>query len=448
MRVLAVLALIAALFCVFANAFFVAAEFALARIRPTEVEALARAGDRHAEHIVGINRKLDAYLTAAQLGVTLASLGLGWLGEPALAHLIEPPLVSVGLTPAAVHGVALAAAFALISFLHITVGEQVPKLMAIIKPMTVARLTSRPMTAFLYLMYPALYPVNAFSNYLLRRAGLQTADAIHVGLSAEEIRLIVRASFKDENRDGTKRDLLERVLMATDRPVRALMVPRVDMVTLSLTADIDHWLDTIRQSGFSRYPVSENGDPDKIVGYIYAKDLLLSAAPPKRGLRGLKRDLLFVPESSTVGDLLARFRLTRIPIAVVVDEYGGTSGLVTVKDLVDELVGDLQDELGADEQQLVEKEDGLFITDGSLPITDLPLDGFGEQADCSCDTLGGYIISQLGRLARPGDHVRVGEFEATVEDVRSRRIGRVVLRKSKQSEPPPSPNGGENENPG
>jgi CBS domain containing-hemolysin-like protein len=349
------LALIAALLCVFANAFFVAAEFALARVRPTELEALARAGDRNAEHTLQVTRRLDAYLTAAQLGITLASLGLGWLGEPALARLIEEPLVSVGFSYAAVHGSALAVAFAVISFLHIVVGEQVPKLMAIV---TVARLTSRTMTVFLYLMYPALYPVNAFSNYLLRRAGLQAVDAARVGLSAEEIRLIVRESFKDENKDGTKRDLLERVLLATDRPVRAIMVPRVDLVTLSLTADLDRWLDTIRKSGFSRYPVSENGDPDKIVGYVYAKDLLLSPTPPKRGLRGLKRDLLFVPESSTVGDVLTRFRSTRIPIAVVVDEYGGTSGLVTVKDLVDELVGDLRDELGADEQQIVEKEDG------------------------------------------------------------------------------------------
>jgi CBS domain containing-hemolysin-like protein len=443
-----VLALIAALLCVVANAFFVAAEFALARVRPTEVEALARTGDRQAGRTLQISRQLDTYLTATQLGITLASLGLGWLGEPALAHLIETPLVSAGFSQAAVHGAALVIAFAIISMLHIVVGELVPKSLAIMQPLTVARLTSRPMTAFFYLMYPVIYPLNAFSLYLLRRAGLQPGEQISGGLSAEEIRLIVRESFKDEAKDGTKRDLLERVLMATDRPVRALMVPRVDMVTLSLTADIDRWLDTIRQSGFSRYPVSENGDPDKIVGYIYAKDLLLSAAPPKRGLRSLKRDLLFVPESSTVGDLLARFRLTRIPIAVVVDEYGGTSGLVTVKDLVDELVGDLRDELGTDEQQLVERDDGLLVADGSLPITDLPLEGFGEQADCSCDTLGGYIISQLGRLARPGDHVRVGEFEATVEDVRSRRIGRVVLRRSKQSEPPPSPNGGENENPG
>ncbi len=438
------LALIAALLCVFANAFFVAAEFALARVRPTEVEAQARTGDKQAVRTLRISRQLDSYLTATQLGITLASLGLGWLGEPALAHLIEGPLVSAGLSQAAVHGVALAMAFAIISILHIVVGELVPKSLAIMQPLAVSRWTSRPMIAFYYFMLPIIYPLNAFSLYLLRRAGLQPGEQAEGALSAEEIRLIVRESFKDENKEGTKRELLERVLMATDRPVRAIMIPRVDMVALSLTADIDHWLDTIRKSGFSRYPVSENGDPDKIVGYIYAKDLLLSATPPKRGLRGLKRDLLFVPESSTVGDLLTRFRATRIPIAVVVDEYGGTSGLVTVKDLVDELVGDLLDELGTDERQVVEKEDGLLVADGSLPITDLPLDDPGATIDCSCDTLGGYIISELGRLARPGDHVRLGQFEVTVEDVRSRRIGRVVLRRSKQSLVPPADEGTEN----
>ena len=433
------LALTAAVLCVFANAFFVAAEFALARVRPTEVEAEARNGDRQAVRTLRISRQLDSYLTATQLGITLASLGLGWLGEPALAHLIEPPLLSVGLSSAAVHGVALATAFTIISILHIVVGELVPKSLAIMQPLTVSRWTSRPMIAFYFIMFPIIYPLNAFSLYLLRRAGLQPGERAEGALSAEEIRLIVRESFKDENKEGTKRELLERVLMVTDRPVRALMVPRVDMVTLSLAADIDLWMDTIRKSGFSRYPVSENGDPDKIVGYIYAKDLLLSTAQPKRGLRGMKRDLLFVPESSTVGDVLTRFRATRIPIAVVVDEYGGTSGLVTVKDLVDELVGDMFDELGAEERQVVEKEDGLLVVDGSLPITDLPFDNPGTLIDGSCDTLGGYIIAELGRLARPGDQVRLGEFEITVEDVRSRRIGRVVLRRSdKQSVVPPA----------
>ena len=439
------LALIAAIVCVFANAFFVAAEFALARVRPTEVEALAHTGDKQAVRTLRISRQLDSYLTATQLGITLASLGLGWLGEPALAHLIEAPLMSVGLSQATVHGVALAVSFGIISILHIVVGELVPKSLAIMQPLTVSRWTSRPMVAFYYAMFVVIYPLNAFSLYLLRRAGLQPGEQSEHELSAEEIRLIVRDSFKDENKQGTKRELLERVLLATDRPVRAIKIPRVDMVTLSLTADIDHWLDTIRKSGFSRYPVSENGDPDKIVGYIYAKDLLLSEAQPKRGLRVLKRDLLFVPESCTVGDVLTRFRATRIPVAVVVDEYGGTSGLVTVKDLVDELVGDLFDELGVDERQLVEREDGVLVADGSLPIADLPFQVPVASVNGSCDTLGGYIIAQLGRLARPGDHVRLGEFEVTVEDVRSRRISRVVLRRGNQSTFPPAEQRTENQ---
>jgi CBS domain containing-hemolysin-like protein len=431
-----VLALFLALLCVLANAFFVAAEFAIARVRPTALKAQAESGNAQAKRALHMLTQIDAYVTATQLGVTLASLGLGWIGEPALARYIEPPLTSIGMSLSAVHGVALAVAFVGISTLHIVVGELVPKYLAILRPATVTRFTVQPITVFYYVMYPVLYVLKGLSIALLRGFGLETSKGSELRLSAEELRLIVRASLKDEESQGTKRELIERVLNATDKQVRSVMVPRVDMVTLSLDKSLQDWFETIRKSGFSRYPMADGGNPDKIVGYLYAKDMLLAESDPEQGIRALKRDILFIPELCSIGDLLTKFRKTGIPIAIVVDEYGGTSGLVTVKDVVEELVGDLRDELGADDPRFEVRDDGAIVADGSLPIAETPLENVRSEIAHSEETIGGFIISKLGRLARPGDQIRLGEYEVIVEDVRRRRIGRVIFRRGTETLPP------------
>jgi CBS domain containing-hemolysin-like protein len=440
-----VFVLFIAFVCVLANGFFVAAEFALARVRPTALEILARSGDLKAGHALGVISRIDVYLTAAQLGITLASLAIGWLGEPALAQLMGPPLRSAGLSDDAIHWVALTAAFAIISLLHVVIGEQVPKFLAILRPVTVVRLVSPPLTLFYYAFYPILMALTAFSNYLLKSAGLGEQEERQYQLSAEEIRLIMRASFKDSAKDGTKLELLERALRASDRPVRTRMVPRLDMVTLSLNADLNEWLKTFRKSGYSRYPVSEDGDPDKIAGYVYAKDLLLAESQPKGGVRKIKRDVLFVPETRPVGDVLVQFQRTGIPLAIVVDEYGGTSGLVTVKDVVEEFVGDLRDELDSDRPRVETREDGSIVVDGSMLLSEIPLEGLDRNAEVAGNTVGGFIISKLGRLARPGDRVRLLEYEATVEDVRRRRIGRVMFKRWTPSSTPAGSNGSSDE---
>lgn len=434
------LALVAALLCVIANGFFVAAEFALARVRPTSLEAMARAGDREAERALSITANLDGYLTASQFGITLASLALGWLGEPALAGLIQPSLEAFGATPTVVHAVSLTFAFTIISLLHIVVGELVPKSLAIMKPAEVARATARPMIAFYVVMYPALFVLNRLSNWILHTAGLDTVSESHaIKLSPEELRLMVQTSFDAEGADGTKRELLERVLRATDRPVRAIMIPRVDMAILSLLDDFDTWMAEIRRSGYSRYPVSESRDPDRLTGYVYVKDILLAERRPRAGVSALKRDVLLVPEMTSVGDVLTRFQRSGIPLAIVIDEYGGTSGLVTVEDVVEELVGDIQDELDAEEPQLQVRDDGSLIVAGTLPVGDVPLDDLHFDEEHQGETIGALVLSELGRLARPGDRIRFGEYEATVEDVRRRRINRVVLKKQPATTFPPPP---------
>lgn len=430
------IALLLSLLCVAANAFFVAAEFALAKARPTALEALAKGGDSGAQRAYEISLRLDAYLSATQLGITLASLGLGWLGEPALAHLIESALVWAGLTEPSpdgeiapwIHGITVGVAFGIISVAHIVIGELVPKSLAIQYPERVSILSSRGLKLFFYVSYPALWVLNGSANLLLRALKLPAPQHAEGKLSLEELRLIIQASFSDRGLEATKRELLERVLRATDRPVRAVMVPRVDVEVLDLNDDFEACMNHVRRCGYSRYPVAEDGDPDKIAGYVYVKDLLMAQRRPRGSIGDLKRDILYVPESRTVGQLLNEFQRNKIPIALVVDEYGGTSGLVTLEDVLQEIVGDIQDELHLAEPRMSILEDGTVIADGSLPMGELALDGLDAPEIEGAETVGGYLVASLGRLAHPGDRVRLGRYEAVVEDVRERRVHRVAFR--------------------
>ncbi len=430
------IALLLSLLCVAANAFFVAAEFALAKVRPTALEALAKGGDSNAVRALEITQRLDAYLSATQLGITLASLGLGWLGEPALAHLIESGLVLLGIaersageTPAWIHGIAATVAFSIISVAHIVVGELVPKSLAIQRPEQISRLSSQPLKTFFVISYPALWVLNSASNLVLRALRLPAPQHAEGKLSLEELRLMIQASFSERGLEGTKRDLLERVLRATDRPIRAVMVPRVDVKLLSLSDDFETCMQQVRRTGFPRYPVAEDGDPDKIVGYVYVKDLLMASRHTRAAAIGeLKRDILYVPESRTVGQLLGELRANKIPIALVVDEYGGTSGLVTLEDVLEEIVGDIQDELHLAEPRMRITDDGVVVADGSLPMGELSVDGLDAPEIEGAETVGGYVLAALGRLAHPGDRIRLGRWEAVVEDVRERRVNRVAFR--------------------
>ncbi len=416
--------LVVAALCVLANGFFVAAEFGLVKVRVTQLESLAKRGESRADAALAILHKLDAYLSASQLGITLASLALGWVGEPALALLIAPVFGWLHVTnESLVHGVSFTVAFLTITMLHIVIGEQAPKLLAIQRAQSVVLWVARPMRWFYVLTWPFLYVLNELSNLVLRFVGVPAVHEVEGALSAEEIRLVV-ASGKLEER---KRVLMERVLQGTDRPVRAVMVPRVDMETVSLLDTPQQVVERLKVAGYSRVPVTEGRDPDKVVGYIYLKDLFLGDGVPRGGIKALRRDVLFVPESRTVGDVLEDMQRTHIPLAIVVDEYGGTSGLVTMEDILEEIVGELQDELDAELPKVDRKDDGTIVVDGLIPICDLEPYGVEVEPIEGHELLAGHITSKLGRLARPGDIVHIGAYDATVEDVRARRVTRVRL---------------------
>jgi CBS domain containing-hemolysin-like protein len=423
-----VLALFVAALCVLANGFFVAAEFALVKVRPTSLEQRAAAGDRRAVHALQGLANLENYLSAAQLGITLASLALGWVGEPAVAHLIEPYVAQLGLPPGFARALSLTVAFGTITLMHIVVGEQAPKYFAIQQSERVVLLCARLMQVFFFATYPFVRVLNSCSNWFLRLIGLESEQKHGLAASPEELRLIVQAAFRAGSLEGPQRDLLERVLRGSGRSVRAIMVPRVDMSVLSVEADLDTAEPRMRREGYSRYPLSEHNDPDRIVGYVYTKDVWTAARPLRGGLSALRRDILFVPEARTVAEVLEDFRTANTPIAIVVDEYGGTSGLVTLEDCVEEIVGDIRDETDDEPSRTVIRPDGSVVVDGSTTFADLEVEELRDLVEDRDRTVGALIIERLGRLPRPGDRVRIGEYEAVVEVVRRRRVGRVVFK--------------------
>ncbi len=430
------LALLLAIVCVIANGFFVAAEFALAKVRPSALEASAQKGDRRAEEGIHLTQHLDAYLSATQLGITLASLALGWLGEPAVATFVAPLLHWLALPESWIHPIALSISFGIITLLHIVIGELVPKSIAIRYPVKIVRWSARPLRLFHGFSLPILYVLNGLSNWLLERVGVPPAQESSSSLTADELRVMVQTALSETEGDVTKRVLIERVLRGIDRPVRSIMVPRVDMQLVRLDESFEDCLEKVRRFGFSRFPVAEDGNPDHVMGYIFVKDLLLAKPELRSQLRLLKRDILYVPESISVGELLREFRVTRIPMAIVVDEYGGTSGLITVEDAVEEVVGEIQDEHDAEEPKVTQREDGMVVVDGSYLLGDLELDNFEPPEGEEGETVGSYVLTQLGRLAHPGDCVRLGSYRMTVEDIRRRRVHRVSLKFVPPTSPP------------
>jgi CBS domain containing-hemolysin-like protein len=423
------LALALALLCVLANGFFVAAEFALAKVRPTALEAMANEGDGAAKRAFFITQRLDEYLSATQLGITLASLALGWLGEPAMEELLAPVFHWAGLTEATSEAVAVAVGFSIISALHIVIGELVPKSMAIQHPEAMAKRSAIFLRAFFLATYPALWVLNSTSTLTLKLLRLPAPDHAEGVLSLEELRLVIHRSFGEV--DHKKRELLERVLHATDRPVRTAMVPRVDMEIVSLRDDHEALLKKVQRFGYSRFPVSPDGEPDHITGYVYAKDLLM--IPRNRvaaSIESLRRDILIIPESTSIGDALDVLQHGAVPMALVVDEYGGTRGIVTLDDLVRELIGTVRDELRTSPHFEVEHaQDGSLVVHGGASIDALPLEGASIPPIDGADTVSRYVLAALGRLPTPGDILQLGGWEALVEDVRMRRVHRVRFRK-------------------
>ncbi|MFD1646925.1 hemolysin family protein [Haloarchaeobius litoreus] len=422
---------LAALFLVVLNGFFVASEFAFVRVRSTSVEQLAEEGLAGSAALEGVMENLDDYLAATQLGITLASLGLGWIGEPAVAALIEPVLGPL-LPGDLVHLVAFAIGFSIITFLHVVFGELAPKTIAIADAERVSLLLAPPMAVSYYLFKPGIVVFNGAANAFTRLLGVPPASETDETLEEREIRRVLMRSGEEGHVEMAEVDMIERVFDLDDTTVREVMVPRPDVVSIPADLSLSELRATVLDAEHTRYPVLDADDPDQVVGYVDVKDVLRATESDVEAATAgdLARDVIVVPETTTVNDLLLQFREEHRQMAAVIDEWGVLEGIATVEDVVEAIVGDLRDEFDAEirEHSIRRQDDGSYDADGSVTLSDVNEELDTEFESDGFETLGGFVLERLDRLPEVGDTVEAGDYVIEVTGVDGARISTVRIR--------------------
>lgn len=425
------------LFCVFMlvflNGVFVAAEFSLVKVRQTRLTQLLTEGHRLAGYALKVNSKLDAYLSATQFGITLTSLGLGWLGEPAISELLVQPLMSkLGITDTAlISTVSVIVGFCIITFLHIVLGELAPKSLAIQKTDGIAMLLSAPLLIFYKVFFPFIWVLNASANALLRLVGIEPASESEVH-SEDELRILMKQSAKSGVIDKDEIKLMDNIFDFSDMLAREVMLPRTDMHCLYANLPLEDNLKIINETKHSRYPVALE-DKDQIIGFIHITDLLLAEPERQQDLASLVRPILNVPESMEISHVLRLMQSKHSQMTLVVDEYGGTAGLLTAEEILEEIVGELYDEF-EDERPDVERTDGVFSVDGRCLIEEVNEWTGSAIEDDEVDTIGGWLFKELEGSPSKGKAKKLDDYIFEVEESTRLRITRVRIYKNLQSE--------------
>ena len=417
------------------NGFFVAAEFALIRVRQTRIAELVSEGSVPAKAVLALLGRLDTYLSATQLGVTLASLALGAIGEPAVAHLLGGLFdkFSVGRQSPTAHIVAIGLGFTLITFFHIIFGELLPKWWVIAHTERTALAVSRPMRLFLTLGYPLILVLESAAKALARPLGITPGDGEEQAHSEEEILAIMAHSHQQGELRPSEIEIAENVFDFAHTQAKEIMVPRVDMVYLSTTWSLARNVEVSVESGFTRYPLCE-GDRDHVIGMVHIKDLLAISHTPDADIRTIKRDIVGIPETKPIDELLKELQKSHTHQAVVVDEYGGTAGLVTLEDIIEELIGEIQDEhddpppfVPLDETGQSYSVAGTVALDEVSETLGVPIDNPADY-----DTIGGYALHELRLPPRHGASARLDGFDVSVAEVTGRRIRRLLFTRHAQ----------------
>ncbi len=413
-------ALLLGFLLVLLNGFFVAAEFALVRVRPTQLGQEGERGQRRTAAARHIIQHLDSYLSATQLGITLASLALGWIGQPAFSWLIEPVVSFLfGRNPALVRSVGLTVSFLAITMLHITLGELTPKWVALRRTRPVALLVAVPLLLFAKLTFPVIWVLNRSARLLVRPFGIAPpGEGEGIGDEAELRQLLI--SSRDSAVSEQKRELIDNVFELSHRVARQIMLPRQDVVYLSTTRPLDGELRLARRSRHTRFPLCE-GDLDHVIGVVHIKDLFRRERPPA-SLQEIAREIALVPETLELDRLLKRMRAERFHLAAVIDEYGGVSGVVTLEDVIEEIVGQIQDEFDAEKPELQKKPDGSYLVAGGMLVEELEGALGLELSDRDEDTIGGVVFSELGRNPAVGDRVELGPILLEVTEMQRNRV--------------------------
>lgn len=425
------------LLLVFANGFFVAAEFAIVKVRSSQIVQRMKKGHRRAALAKNIVEHLDAYLSATQLGITLSSLGLGWVGEPLLAEMLRAPLAEIGIMgERTVHALAFGVSFSLLTFLHIILGELAPKSLAIRYPESTTFVISAPLQFFYRVFQPAIWMLNGSANFLLKLVGIPPSSARELLHSPEELEIIVSESTRGGVFNKTEQELISSIFEFSTTTVKEIMVPRTDVVAIDINTPRDKLIRVVTEEGYSRIPVYKD-TIDNIVGIIYTKDLIsLLEHRDLIVLQDIIRPAYFVPHSAKISMLMRELQERKMHIAIVVDEFGGMEGIVTMEDILEEIVGEIHDEYDEVLKEIEHAADGSFLVDGRIPIKDFN-EKFGADLpeDTEYETLSGFLQKTTGHIPEQNEDIPHQHFVFTVVKKSQRRIRQVRVRKQSPVSP-------------
>ena len=428
-----ILNLLVVVLLLFANAFFVATEFALVSVRKTRLAQLSKEGNKLAKIALDSINHLDRSIAAVQLGITIASIGLGWVGEAALVKLIQPifNFLPDSMQAVATHSLAVSIAFALITFMHVVIGELMPKSIAIQHPETTALVVAKPMSFITKIFTPFIFLLNGFGNWLLSLMKIPPAHVGHLVHTVEELDMIIDESHKEGVLNDTEKDILQNVFKFSDIMAKQVMVPMPDVVSIPIDISQEELKKLTIENQYTRYPVYEE-DLDKVVGILHLKDLYTLIIEGKEIiLKDILRPAILVPETLTIDKLVHEFKTKRAQMALVIDEFGGVSGLVTLEDVLEEIVGEVQDEFDEEEANIRQIYENEYIANAMMRIDEFndyfQLEAQNEVEDEDIETIGGLVIKNLGHIAKEGDCCTIDGFTFKVIEVDGARIVKIKI---------------------
>lgn len=415
------------------TAFFVASEFAIIRIRSSRIDQLIEEGNKGAVVAKKVISNLDEYLSACQLGITITALGLGWLGEPTIEHLLEPLFLGLNIPASITHVLSLVIAFTAITFLHVVVGELAPKTLAIQKAEFVSLVTARPLIIFYKVMYPFIWALNGAARLITQMFGLKQASEHELAHTEEELRIILSESYKSGEINQSEFKYVNKIFEFDNRIAKEIMVPRTEMVSLSKDDTLETFLEVVQEEKFTRYPIID-GDKDHIIGMVNIKeimtDIIMDRELASKTLESYTRPIIRVIDTVPIHDLLVKMQKDRIHMAILMDEYGGTSGLVTVEDIIEEIVGEIRDEFDMDELPMIRKEkEDHYIIDSKVLLSEVN-DLLGlDINDEDIDTIGGWILTE-NYEAKEGDVLYFARYSFTILEMEDHHIKYIEISKT------------------
>jgi len=431
---ISIINIIIVILLVFMNGFFVATEFAMVKVRKSRIETLAIDGNKNAKNTLKVVRDLNSYLSACQLGITLASLGLGWVGEPAVADMLMPVFNLFNLSEYTSHSISFILGFSIITGLHIVLGELVPKSLAIISSEKIAMYTALPLIMFYKITYPVMWSFNYSTNLVLKIFGISQVDEHEAAHTDQEIKLLVEDSYKHGLIDQTELTFVDNIFDFSEKTVKEIMIPRTDMACIFIDDSFDEIINYALEEQLTRYPICRDSK-DNVIGFIHIKDLYRLKFDGNENIEEIIREIKFVPESLSISELFKTFKIEKSQMAIIIDEFGGTAGLVTIEDILEEIVGEIQDEFDDDGEEDIRKtENGSYVVDGKVIIEDINELLETDIEDENIDTIGGWIYFQLKSYPKVKQKITYKNYEFIILKCDRKRISKVLVKKISDNE--------------